>query len=58
MKYQEGEPQPIGDALKWFIGSLSAEEAAEFESATESTRQIDPDVQPTESRRFRQITEP
>ena len=34
-----GEPQLIGNSLEWFVGSLSAEEAAEFESATESTCQ-------------------
>ena len=43
MKAQGSEPQPIGNSLNWFIGSLSAEEAAEFENATGSTRQIDPD---------------
>mgnify|MGYP001186365747 FL=1 len=37
------ELQPIGNSLEWFIGSLSAEEASEFESATESTRRVDPD---------------
>lgn len=37
------EPKPIGNSLEWFIGSLSADEASEFEKATESTRQIDPD---------------